>query len=362
MSDFIVFDMGVLDHDIVQSFENMKTTISKHKPKDVLFIAGWELTHPFFNNYLDIKDNQWYEFIIIHEFGDFLEAENTQFHLIVSSFDDPIFDRFKNDPVKNFNIHFWKSWCLFGLVDFLRNSNINIFEKNIDADFEKLFVCFINKGKYHRQVLIDLLCKNDLFKNSIVTWHKQPMPFIDTKNYEYECWTEVEMSFDDYYPNHPMPFIGSSLDTKCLINLVTETHREGIFYSEKTWKPIVTGQPFISLGAKNQNNVIKELGFQLYDELFDYEFDSLDTVEQRAKGLVDNLLKLDNKDLLELYDSVKEKLEFNKNRAKQILNEGLYIPNIILDLYSKHSERNDDRKSMYGNVVDFLYDYKKDKI
>lgn len=362
MTDFIVFDMGILDAGISESFDNMKKAITTYKPKDVLFIGGWELTHAFFNGYLDIKDNVRTEFDIIHEFGDFLETEGVQFHLILSAFDDEIFNRFREKPVKNFNLHFWKTWCLHEMVKFMMQDGYDITNKNIETDFDKLFVCFINKGKYHRRVLIDLICENELFDNSIVTWHSQTTTFVDSKIYDFKCWQETELLFDDYYTDYPRPFLESSLKTKCLINLVTETHREGLFLSEKTWKPIITGHPFISLGAKNQNNAMKELGFELYDELFDYTFDDANTIEERANGLIKNLVKLKDEELTNLYNLVKEKVQFNKNRAKQILNESLYIPNIILDLFVKTDKKVEISELNYSNVMEFLYKYKKDKI
>ena len=35
------------------------------------------------------------------------------------------------------------------------------------------------------------------------------------------------------------------------------------FFTEKTWKEYAFKRPFLLLGAKNQNNILKKLGFDL---------------------------------------------------------------------------------------------------
>lgn len=63
-----------------------------------------------------------------------------------------------------------------------------------------------------------------------------------------------------------------------------------------------------------------------------------------------------------MYNSVKEKIVFNKNRAKQILDEGLYVPNIILDLYKIYNKKQVMGNPNYQEIMDFQYDNKKDKL
>jgi uncharacterized phage-associated protein len=60
------------------------------------------------------------------------------------------------------------------------------------------------------------------------------------------------------------------------------------------------------------------MGFKLYDELFDYSFDSIDDMEERYEGLVRNVNKYRDRtpdELAALINSVRDKIEYNSAHA-----------------------------------------------
>jgi hypothetical protein len=71
-----------------------------------------------------------------------------------------------------------------------------------------------------------------------------------------------------------------------------------LFLSEKTFRPISQLQPFVIYGQQGSNMLLKELGYQLYDEWFDLEFDSEPDNILRYKKLlltvIDTCSKLDS--------------------------------------------------------------------
>lgn len=98
------------------------------------------------------------------------------------------------------------------------------------------------------------------------------------------------------------------------LNVINETHEDDtVFMTEKTWKPILNYQLFLYWGvgnAQNYYNTLLNNGFQLYEEIFDY-----------GNDVKDEILKFCNTPIQEVqkkFISVKQKLEYNKQRALEI--------------------------------------------
>jgi len=88
--------------------------------------------------------------------------------------------------------------------------------------------------------------------------------------------------------------------TDSYMNIVTETsHRLATpFFSEKTMKPLASGQLFLIAGDQNSINSLRALGFETFDHAFDnHNYDNFVTYKQRIDAMV------------ELVDSVYENIE-----------------------------------------------------
>ena len=86
-----------------------------------------------------------------------------------------------------------------------------------------------------------------------------------------------------------------------------QNFEDTFFTTEKTIKPIFNCHPFICIADKNYHANLKHaFGFEMYDEIFDYSFDSISQHEQRFDGVLNQLTN--NVD----YMLIKEKLEHNQ--------------------------------------------------
>ena len=107
----------------------------------------------------------------------------------------------------------------------------------------------------------------------------------------------------------PLEYIESCID------LVTEAYciSAGTVLTEKAYKPMLYKKPFIILGPRYIHQAFKNMGFKLYDELFDYSFDDkpykerLDSVITQIKGI----LKIPTSELIDRCKSLSEKREYN---------------------------------------------------
>lgn len=96
------------------------------------------------------------------------------------------------------------------------------------------------------------------------------------------------------------------------INIVLETRPSDASLTEKIYKPIIAGVPFIWLAHKNVLPYLESQGYKRYD-FINYEFDSFDTVEDRLNELVKEMVRLKTIDLEKAVLESKHISEHNKN-------------------------------------------------
>jgi hypothetical protein len=95
------------------------------------------------------------------------------------------------------------------------------------------------------------------------------------------------------------------------ISIVTEslTDKYTLFLSEKIWKPISCGHPFMVLGNKGTLKKLKELGFKTFDKWFDESYDNEEEMNIRSEMIVNEIEKYKNKTVDELKQIRNEMVE-----------------------------------------------------
>jgi len=85
--------------------------------------------------------------------------------------------------------------------------------------------------------------------------------------------------------------------TNSYVNLVTETVTcPKVFITEKTWKPIASGQLFMILGDPGTIEHLREQGIDCFDDIIDHNYDAIEDTRERIAELhrsLDKLLKQD---------------------------------------------------------------------
>ena len=116
----------------------------------------------------------------------------------------------------------------------------------------------------------------------------------------------------------PIEFLESAVYFAC----ETQTVAAGLV-TEKTIKGLFYKKPFLIYSVRGYHKWLKDNGFELYDELFDYSFDDRDD-SNRIQMYVNECRRILNMDLRELKDKieqVKSKIEYNYNRCEEISGE-----------------------------------------
>jgi hypothetical protein len=108
--------------------------------------------------------------------------------------------------------------------------------------------------------------------------------------------------------------------TTSYIDLVNETHSElygDIFLTEKTFKPMAYGLPFIFNSGRNHLALVKQLGYQSFPELFNEQYDTMPTSMEKLGIIGEEVVQFcvdPNKlNLLKNSPEILEKLKFNQN-------------------------------------------------
>jgi hypothetical protein len=300
------------------------------------------------------KEYEEYYKKILYDFESFLVERDIIVYFLFGG--SKLFDSWGNGGdyvIKNVKILTWNTFDLHYSAQFLVESYKKPIEEiNINTNFEKLFFSLNRHPRTQRALIMDTFCKNQLFDFGLVSWNQLSSEWHES--YVFDCWEEKRMMLDmsekiDYIEavDQRVEFNTDFLiNNRCLFNVVGETMvgNHEIFISEKTYKNFLIGQPFISVGSLYHNQQLKNLGFKLYDEIFDYSYDSNRDTEERIVDMVKNLNQYKHTDLSKLYNQIKEITIFNKNKSIEIFDNDPHIPIELITLYKNHSNVFDGNK------------------
>ena len=107
---------------------------------------------------------------------------------------------------------------------------------------------------------------------------------------------------------------------------INPTKKDDLFmnFSEKTYKPLSLGYPFIGLLLPYSFKQLMDFGFKLFDEIFDYSFDSIIDDDARMEAVIKQIETNNIADkILNNKESVLEKHLFNRNRFIEFKKEML---------------------------------------
>jgi hypothetical protein len=219
-------------------------------------------------------------------------------------------------------------------------------------EYKHPYICLNNRAHYHRCVLIDELAKNNLIERGVVSWHN----FLDENpNFEFKHFDKRILRLDDGFHKTLDSFLLPDQYHNSFIDLIGEATHLVPIMSEKSVIPLLLQKPFLVFSCKDWYKTYTNLGFELYTELFDYSFDSVDDVFVRASMVVQNLVNVMDRDYTNLYDKIRPKLEHNLNRVLQIKKTRAYIPDIIIE-YVEHMKSSGLKKQgnnyRLWNIVD----------
>lgn len=215
------------------------------------------------------------------------------------------------------------------LVNYPENV-LDLKRRDIDSQLRYMFCSLMLRPHNHRCYLVDMLAKHDLLKNTYYTW------YMHNDSFQYEFWqpeikqcntlTAEELDIESnpgliQRTACPIEYLNHSL-----LDIVSESNVISFFPTEKTLRPLMLKKPFVVQGCVNYHkHLVETFGFELYDEILNYDFDSIPNHRMRTEMLARSVKDLQQKFLTKQFtlehawDLVKDKVERNYNRVIEVL-------------------------------------------
>ena len=209
------------------------------------------------------------------------------------------------------------------------------FEYN-PIDTKNIFLSYMRLPRKHRWLIYAELIKRGIDDRGLISFglnqgnsgvDNQELENIIDKDILNEIRSRGEQYISDptlQYNLADSPFHEYDY-SNTFLSIVNETSYTNttIFLSEKIWKPIIAGQPFIVNGNPGIIKVLKDLGYRTFDKWWDESYDNEPDLIKRVGLLGDILEKLSKKTVDELKNIRKEMtevLEHNQNLIYNIIN------------------------------------------
>jgi hypothetical protein len=191
--------------------------------------------------------------------------------------------------------------------------NENFDQVHLHSD--KLFTLYCNRGSVERVQMIDTVVRENLLSSGIVTF-KSAYFGEDQHRWKYHDGSRLydEDEYDATNPNYAPTYFPKSF-LRGFIDIVCESRVDDkeYFPTEKTIKSIVAQKPFLALSCQHYHQYLRDdYGIEMYDEIFDYSFDSKPNITDRIEGIVENVKRMKDMDKNYLHSLILSKLKSNK--------------------------------------------------
>ena len=227
------------------------------------------------------------------------------------------------DTKTNYETIYWPTYWINWANENLRYVNKPVFDIN---KVKHPFISLNNRSHYHRCVFIDEMAKQNLLDKGVVTWVKH---LNENSNFPYKHFDNRQILLNDNFDKKLDSFLIPEEYNLSLFHIVTEATHKATFITEKTIVPTLLKKPYIVIGSQGYNKKLVELGFKLYDEIFDYSFDLESDIFKRTELFVKNIEKTLTIDLAKIYKLILPKIIYNYNHALEIINDKNLIPDVI---------------------------------
>lgn len=122
--------------------------------------------------------------------------------------------------------------------------------------------------------------------------------------------------------------VNQSLYHDSFCHVVFETHfdadqSDGVFLTEKTFKPIKYGQPFVLVAPHHSLQQLRDRGYSVFDHCIDNSYDTISDNTQRWLAIRDTLLKLMKTDLVSWYALCQADIKHNQQLFEQRASEAV---------------------------------------
>jgi len=247
---------------------NIPNTFYFNDPRTIFDVPEWILSEEKIKNLpkdrlviADFSSEHYGDGTLIYEaIYDLLESNGINFILLTHNI---------TDHLSRPRLLFYSHWYYQSYVQFKKLESIDNFEKK-----HRLSSLNFNH-RFHRIYNYLILRKHPDFSNWVFTMNRHAFSnperaddyMLDPEMLkEWETFSNTNEYASSYDINHPAC-------TDSYIHLVTETTvLPMVFITEKTWKPIASGQLFLIIGNPGTIQALADLGVDTFDDIIDHKY------------------------------------------------------------------------------------------
>jgi len=293
-------------------FDNILKDIKTHKP-DVINIWAAE-EHEVFLAWSD-NNSEPYKSIFIEN--------NIEVNYLFGTFEIDWYLNRYHFPEHNINVHLWPTYYLSFTYQSMLSNNLVLTPPN--SNFSYPIISLNNRPHRHRCHMMDMLAKYDLIEGNAISWHND----LDTCPHEWKYWNPHKMILSDEFVTKPSSYPPPSQWNESFLHVISECSIRNLYVSEKTWMAILGRKLFIAQSKHGFHKGLKNLGFQLYDELFDYSFDSIIDDNDRCEAVIQQAKNLISKgNFNKVYSDLQDKINYNAKHALELATTNK-VPDIV---------------------------------
>ena len=200
-----------------------------------------------------------------------------------------------------------------------KSIDVNILNNRI---FDRKFYLLMNNPTEIRQNIYKFLQNNTEIENNTYYSYNSggnvsKFPNLHIERYLDEPIDKMKFSKDG----------GFKLQMKSIIHIVSETlywkNFETRMFSEKTFRPLNSCQPFILITHPHMLNKLKTAGFKTFDKWWDESYDLEEDDDIRISKILNLLVELNKKTITELTDMYNEMIPILKHNFYHLSSENL---------------------------------------
>lgn len=146
----------------------------------------------------------------------------------------------------------------------------------------------------------------DVYDNA---WRERMHEFVSSSPYHCDQ-LDTQQQNDHHYVNY-------GLYSESYFQIVIETHFDadqsgGAFITEKTWKPIKFGQPFVVIGPAGTLTTLRAAGYCVFDDVLDNTYDTISDNTQRYIAVRELLMSMQKQGVADLFKKCWPGVEHNQ--------------------------------------------------
>ena len=182
------------------------------------------------------------------------------------------------------------------------------------AGIQNKFLWSLNNHAKGKQHIIKSCHKfNDTLKSIAKELNKIDLPkHLDLLNFDWRQSVNVNLH---------------SLFKQAYFSVVTETSidKNLCFITEKTFKPIINGHPFIIIGNPGTLDTLRRWGYKTYNNIFNETYDTITDENTRLEFINNEILRISNMDSEQIHNMYIQSKDIIQHNQKTFFENKIYM-------------------------------------